>query len=488
MSRRKFYVADLMAGGGGFTDAALQVLNDRGYEVEMVAVNHWDIAIATQELNHPGIRTVCQDIELAKPRDLVPGGRLDLIIAAPECTHHSRARGGRPMNDQSRSTAWCVVRWCTDLRVRSIIVENVPEFVEWGPLDPRTDRPVQSRKAEYFRAWVRSLEGLGYKVEWRVLCAADYGAATTRERFFLLARSDRKPIVWPRPTHARPDAYPRLFDVGLKPWRPARDVIDWTLRGRSIFNRPRPLARNTIARIHTGALRVGWPQPFILMLRNHMDGRSLDAPLAAIAASGNHAALVQPIVLPLNQGHGRARGIRGADEPLHTLTGTESLAVAEPIILPQHGGGVARPTSAPLATIAADGAQALVVPCYGTGVARTAVEPLATATAKDRHALVLPVTHGRDGSARARSDANPFPTITGAHRGELALVTADGLAWDILLRMLQPHELASGMGFPSWYRFVGTKEQQVKQIGNAVEGNVAKALIGSSVDAMREAA
>src|ERR1700730_7574633 len=122
--------------------------------------------------------------------------------ASPTCTYHSRARGGKPINDQGRMDPWTIVHWCTELRVRRLLVENVPEFVDWGPLDLRTGRPIKRRRGEYFRAWTAALQGAGFKLDWRVLNAADFGDATTRERFFLMARSDGKRVHWPDPTHS----------------------------------------------------------------------------------------------------------------------------------------------------------------------------------------------------------------------------------------------------------------------------------------------
>jgi DNA (cytosine-5)-methyltransferase 1 len=162
-------------------------------------------------------------------------------MASPTCTYHSRARGGKPINDQGRMDPWAIVHWCTELRVRRLLVENVPEFVDWGPLDLRNGRPIKRRRGEYFRAWTAALQGAGFKLDWRILNAADFGDATTRERFFLMARSDGKRVHWPDPTHSRSGA-PDLLGHGGHKWRAAREIIDWSIEGKSIFDRKRPLS------------------------------------------------------------------------------------------------------------------------------------------------------------------------------------------------------------------------------------------------------
>ena len=196
-------VADLFCGAGGSSTGARRALASLGFQMNLVAVNHWNIAIETHSRNHPEARHYCQDVNSVKPAVLVPEGKLDLLMASPTCTYHSRARGGKPINDQGRMDPWAIVHWCTDLRVRRLLVENVPEFVDWGPLDLRTGRPIKRRGGEYFRAWTAALQGAGFKLDWRILNAADFGDATTRERFFLMARSDGKRVHWPDPTHSR---------------------------------------------------------------------------------------------------------------------------------------------------------------------------------------------------------------------------------------------------------------------------------------------
>lgn len=512
--KRRLLVADLLCGAGGSSTGCLQALRSLGYEMDLVCVNHWPVAIDTHTRNHPAARHYCQDIASVRPHIVVPEGRLDLLMASPSCTHHSVARGGKPTSDQQRSDPWHIVTWLTELDVARIIIENVWEFRHWGPVDPATGKPIKARRGEYFEAWLSVLRQLGYVLEYRKLNAADYGEATTRQRFIMFGRKDGKPIVWPQPTHGEGRA---------RPWRPARDIIDWRLRGKSIFGRKKPLSPKTLARIHAGMLKHRWPEPFLVVLRNHMDGKSVDEPVPTIAARGNHIGLAQPIILPTGQAPARDAG-----EPLHTITtggaGTDGRPgcarpmLVEPFILNRHGdnggarahsiddpaptadcrgggylvepfvlsqasGGAARATSAPLPTMTTDGAIALIAPYYGSGSGETCNsvdEPLPTVTAKPRFGLVVPLTHS-DSSNRARDvDSDPLPTLTTANRGELAFITAGEARYDILFRMLEPHELAAAMGFSGEdqsYEFAGNKTEKVKQIGNAVSVRLMKACV-----------
>jgi DNA (cytosine-5)-methyltransferase 1 len=207
---------DLFAGGGGTTEGVLQAARLLGLETEAIAVNHWPVAVATHVANHGHVRHHCMDLETASPRDLVPGGRLDLLWASPECTHHSRARGGKPVSEQKRAGANWVLDWLEALDVRCLILENVVEWLSWG--DVVDDKPVSKTRGKLFVRWWNRLKRLGYRAEYRVLNAADYGDATTRRRLFVQARKDGRPIRWPEPTHSKTGAV-GLFG-GLPKWKP----------------------------------------------------------------------------------------------------------------------------------------------------------------------------------------------------------------------------------------------------------------------------
>ena len=281
--QKKLRAADLYCGAGGTSSGLAAACTEIGLNLDLVAVNHWDIAIDTHSTNHPDARHYCSTVDSLDPRKVVPGGKLDLMIAAPECCHHSIARGGRPINDQSRASAWHILRWAELLHVNTILIENVREFRNWGPLTTR-GRPIKSRKGETYLAFLQALRSLGYKVEDRILNAADYGDATTRERLFIIARRGRKNIKWPEPSHAKVQKDNQLLDFGLEPWRPAKEIIDWSIEGQSIFTRKRPLKPTTIARIVAGLQKFGGvnAEPFLVMLRGTGTVRSVDRPLPTI--------------------------------------------------------------------------------------------------------------------------------------------------------------------------------------------------------------
>lgn len=556
MARRKLLVADLLCGAGGSSTGCLRAFKKLGLEMELVCVNHWGVAIDTHKRNHPEARHYVQDIATVRPHLIVPEGRLDLLMASPTCTHHSVARGGKPTSDQQRSDPWHINTWLTELQVKRLIIENVWEFIGWGPVDPRTGKPIKERKGEYFNAWVDSLRRLGFELEWRKLNAADYGGATTRQRFILHGRSDGKRIAWPTPTHRKRAANDHLeLFPGIQPWRPAREIIDWDIKGKSIFGRKKPLAPKTLARIYAGAQKFAWPEPFLVILRNHMDAQSVDGPLPAITAGGTHIALAEPFVLapgstgaprdtgePLptittggagaegHQGcarhmlvepfivsaaHGvdhrdadpHSRRTKSIDEPLGAIhAGGGNFAIAEPFVLSRQGGGAPRSIEEPTPAQVAKHSHVLISPYYGSGSGETctnADQPLPSVTTKHRFGIVMPVTHSCDAQRARDVDTDPLPTVTTANRGELAFITAqhgervgqaprvhdvnhptptiaatghvdliEGTSeFDILFRMLEPHELAAAMGFvrdDEGYEFAGTKTEQVKQIGNAV--------------------
>lgn len=346
-------IADLFCGAGGTSTGAIEAVESLGYRARLTAVNHWEVAVETHTLNHPDARHFCASLDSLNPRELFRDAPLDILWASPECTHHSVARGGKPINDQSRATAWCVTRWAEALQPHTILVENVPEFLTWGPCDAN-GRPIASRKGEVFRAWVTSLESLGYRVEHRVLCAADYGDPTTRRRLFVQAVRGRRKIVWPEPTHA-PQGETDLLGTRAG-WKSAGEhVIDWSLPASSIFSRRRPLQPRTLARIREGLERHG---KACLIAMEHK---------------------------------GRVLSLR---DPLPTVTTAKGGAFALAYLLPQHSCGQLRPASEPAPTVATSGAIALVLEYYGNGQARPVTEPLPTVTCRDRFALIQ--AHGGD--------------------------------------------------------------------------------------------
>jgi DNA (cytosine-5)-methyltransferase 1 len=251
MPQRILKVADLYCGAGGFSEGLEAACEKLGVRLHLVAINHSPDAIETHLRNHPEAIHLCADLDSVDPLKIVPGKRLDLLIASPECTHHSNARGGKPRDDQSRMQPFTVVTWASKLYISTLIVENVKEFEEWGPLDAKGN-PIESKKGELFIAWLNALKALNYRVEYRKLNAMHYGSASSRERLFVIAHRGSKKITWPEPTHGEVDEQqPRLFG-NLKPLRTARDIIDLSLPGESIFGRKKPLSDSTLRRIEVG--------------------------------------------------------------------------------------------------------------------------------------------------------------------------------------------------------------------------------------------
>ncbi len=461
---RDLIAADLFCGAGGTSTGAQRAATSLGQTLRLVAVNHWSVAIATHTAMHPEAAHWCADLESVRPREAVPGGVLDLLMASPTCTFHSRARGGRPVNDQQRMDPWHVHRWCTELRVKRLLIENVPEFQDWGPCSLVTGRPIPGRKGEYFRSWLAALRAIGFRLDYRVLNCADYGDATTRQRFFLIGRTDGKALRWPEPTHSRGGSRDLLG--ARAPWRSAAQIIDWEHAGKSIFTRKKPLKPNTIRRLLAGAIRYFWPQPYIDALQALLDGktpkleftaaevaafkigaesflahfrgtsdahlagsaRDIDGPVPALTAGGGHLALVMATA-----SGGAARDL---NEPIPTVVGGGNGArphYASPLLMGVASGALANPVSSPVPTITTGGASStkrrgcarpqlvepLIAPYYGGGsglTAQSAMLPLPAVTTKARFgvadAIVLRSNVGEGRSRDMRSSSEPLATIT----------------------------------------------------------------------------
>ncbi len=488
MKCKTIKATDLFCGAGGTSTGLTLAARELGLRLDLLAINHWAVAIDTHSANHPAAQHLCESLDMVDPRKVVPGGRLDLLIASPECTHHSIARGGKPVSDQSRASGWHVLRWCEALHIENVLIENVREYREWGPLGANGN-PLKKRKGETYQAFLNALRSLGYTVEDRILNAANYGDPTTRERLFILARRGNKKIHWPEPTH---NAHGEQTLFGTQPkWKGAREIIDWKIKGESIFTRKRPLSPNTMKRIMAGLKKFGGGaflvpffgeyegksprthsiddplptvtshgagalvQPFILNVRGGNDGylraSSIDEPLPAVTAT-SPTALVEPFIIPVNHGANDHRSY-GLDKPMPTVTSVDAWGLVEPFLIEDHGGdGNERRTRSidePLPVIDTANRFGLVQPFlvkyFGTGEVQSIDEPIGTLMSRDHFGLVEPQDNG-------------------------------AVLVDIRFRMLQPHELARAMSFPDDYEFAGTREQKVKQIGNAVPVQLAKAL------------
>ncbi len=491
---RKLLVADLFCGAGGTTTGTMQAIEALGREVEFVAVNHWPVAVATHARNHPTVRHFCKDLDAANPREIVPEGELDLLLASPSCQFHSPAQGGRPLDEQNRASAWHVVRWAECLYVRRIVVENVPRFLAWGPLD-RNGRPIKKREGEMFRAWVNALIAIGYKVEWRVLNAADYGTPQTRKRLMVQARRDGRRIVWPEQTHAPRGSESTLYG-GLESWTPARRAIRFDkYRHLARPVEEKDLAPKTLERIAEGVkrfCRVPEAEPFLVTLRQSTLARSVDDPLTAITTSGRHHLLIEPFVIP--QGGGGVA--RSTEDPLPTIATGGAIGVVEPFVCANRTNNVPRSIDEPMAAITTSpgGGMMVVEPFLllkrQHDEVRSLEEPLPTITASGtNHFVIEPyLVESNHGKRRApRSVEYPLPTITQKNGVGLVEPMVRGPRLVLLHRMLQPDELACGQDFDG-YEFTGNREQQTKQIGNAVPIKLARAMASASLWDVKPAA
>lgn len=458
-------VVDNFAGGGGASEGIEQAL---GRPVDL-AINHDATAIAVHTANHPGAEHSVADVWDIDPEQATHGMPVGLAWFSPDCRHHSKAKGGRPVSKSVRGLAWVAARWAAKVKPRVIVLENVEEFQDWGPLikdDQGRIVPDPARKGQTFRGFVRCLKMNGYPVDWRILRACDFGAPTIRKRLFLIARRDGLPIYWPKQTHADP-ATPAVQRGKLEPWRTAASCIDWSIPCPSIFERKRPLAEATLRRIAKGVMRyvVESGDPFIVPIANYGNGSELvnaiGEPLRTVTAwpKGGTFALVSAF---LAKHYG---GVVGADlrQPLPTITATDHNApVAVSLVNLKGSERGGRDPRDPMPTICAGGTHAAAVaaflaPYYGSGSGETGRDlraPAPTVTTKDR-----------------------FQLVTVVIKGEQYVIT------DIGMRMLQPHELAMAQGFPADYQFAEVdgrpvpKYQQVRLIGNSVCPPLARAIV-----------
>jgi len=481
--KKTFEVVDMFCGAGGESTGIFQAATARDMKIHLTAINHWERAMETHAANHPYADHLCESIERVDPTKAIPSGKVNLLWASPECTHHSVARGGRPRSDQSRASAWLILKWLSELYVERVIIENVPEFLSWGPLDD-TGRPIPNQKGKTFRAFVTSLRSLGYTVDWKILCAADYGDPTTRRRLFVQAVKGRKRIVWPEITHIDGDANNLM---GYQPWRPAREIIDWSIPGTSIFDRKRPLAAATLRRIAAGIEKYWgeYARPFLAVLYGSNDVRSLDLPLPTVTGSGAHHALVTPIPLMLGQQSGAAA--RTVEKPTPTVATAGAISVIQPFLtryqgdhLGQHDGeNRNHDVERPLPTVDTSNRYGLVTPFilpnegfYRGNQPRSIEEPLNTVTSRGAGGVVTPFLMEYYGNGGNVPVTEPVPTVTTKDR--FALIS--GMNLDIHYRMLKAHELKQAQGFKREYEIKGTIAEQLKQIGNAVPPGTAEAL------------
>lgn len=284
--------ASLFCGAGGESAGRELAFEKLGIDTRLftgLALNHWDLAVGVHGRNFPHVRVVQEDITAVTAADFGLS-HIDLLWASPSCVHHSRARGGKPREEQQRSHAWQVVEhWLRVADVDVFLMENVPEFQEWGPLDDQ-NQPVKARKGEYFQAFVDELRGLGYEVEYRVLCAADYGDATTRRRLFLQAVKDGRGIHWPKQTRRDTREWADMFTIDLPAWKTAASCINFNWPCPSIFRRRKPLCDKTLATITHAAADLGISHGFFLFsYYGNATWQTVDRPLATVTTKDRHA-------------------------------------------------------------------------------------------------------------------------------------------------------------------------------------------------------
>ncbi len=525
---------DLFAGGGG-ASTGLEMGLKRPVHV---AINHDPDAISMHKANHPGADHYETDVYEVDPIAATRGQPVGWLHASPDCTHHSQARGGQPRKRAIRSLSWVVHKWAGLVRPRVISLENVEQILQWGPLvakrckvtgrvmkidgtfaapgeqTPISEQflvPCKKRRSQNWRHFISGLRALGYAVEWRTIAACDFGAPTTRKRLYLIARRDGQPIVWPAATHARKPA------KGQKRYAAAASCIDWSDLGKSIFNRPRPLAENTLKRIAKGIDKfvIHAAEPFIVPIANYGSGeviQPISEPLRTITAwpKGGSFAVASPCLVQLAHGQGKPGGVqrwgigsRDIEEPMNTITASSGMAVATAFMAQMNGGfyeGAGRAADEPLSTITGRGTQQQIVTAHLMVQRRNqhgadVNEPLHTITAAANHHGIVHCTLSPQVEESALRVAaflmryhstggqwadlqEPMTTITTKDRLALVTVYIKGTPYvivDICLRMLKPRELYRAQGFPDTYiidrghdgrRFTITA--QTRMCGNSV--------------------
>ena len=503
-------IVDNFAGGGG-ASTGIELAAGRPVTI---AINHDPDAILMHKTNHPYTAHYQASVWDIDPREVCQGRPVGLAWFSPDCKHFSKAKGGKPVEKNIRGLAWIVLRWAGTVAPRVIMLENVEEFQTWGPV--RRGHPIKSRAGQTFRRFIDQLEGLGYAVEWRELVAADYGAPTTRKRFFLIARRDGRPIVWPEPSHAPADS-PEVKAGKKLPWRSAAEIIDWSLPCPSIFDTrkeirekyglsaQRPLRPNTMRRIIRGVdkFSIKAPEPFLVVV-NHAGGfrgQNVHEPLQTITAKHGYGVAAPVMIQYHTEQSEKVRG-QGVTEPVMTIDASNRYGLAAASLVKYYGNDQhGQKISGPLHTVTAKDREGLtiahMVKMKGTNLGGSISEPVQTITAGGGHFGVVTTT-----AVKAESDADlkHWPeirellnTYCGYNLGseDVILFQIDGTLYfmaDIGLRMLTPRELYSANGFPPDYiidrDYKGNsygKSKQVARCGNAVPPPFAAALVRANL-------
>ena len=536
-------VVDNFAGGGG-ASTGIEIAIGRSVDV---AINHDPAAIAMHRANHPATEHYIEDVWAVDPVEACAGRPVALAWFSPDCKHHSKAKGGKPVDKNIRGLAWVAVKWARRVHPRVIMLENVEEFQSWGPLK-KNNRPDPKRAGETYRKFIRHLQREGYHIETNLLHACDYGAPTIRKRFFLIARCDGQKIVWPEPTHAAPDSI-EVRMGSKKPWVPVSEVLDFSLPCPSIFasseeimeqygiRAVRPLSENTMKRIARGLMKfvVNNPKPFIVQVNHSGDqfrGQNIDDPLDTITAkhgtgvvapvlmrnnenavgsdarepigtitTGGHHMLIAPSMIQYHSE--QSEDVRGqtVDKPIMTVDSSNRYGLVSTFISKFYGGdNIAASVANPLPTVTAidhNAVCAAYVTQFNNNCDGQSVDaPLNTMTAHTNHfgeVKAFLVKYYGSGD-NAVSCELPAPTITAKDR--MGLVTIHGEDYkivDIGLRMLTPRELFDAQGFPSDYIIdvdadgkPYPKSEQVARCGNAVCPPIPTALVRANLPELCE--
>lgn len=499
-------IVDNFAGGGG---ASTGIELATGYSVD-IAINHDPEAIRMHKANHPNAMHYCENVWAVDPIKACKGHPVGLAWFSPDCKHFSKAKGGKPKDKNIRGLAWVACRWAGLVRPRVIMLENVEEFKTWGPLN-RRHHPIKAKQGKTFEKFVQQLTDMGYVVEFKELIAADYGAPTMRKRFFMIARCDGKPIVWPKPTHAPADSE-KVKKGLLKPYVGAYTQLDFSLPCPSIFDTSeeikekygiravRPLAQKTMDRIARGLKKfvLDNPEPFIIQCNHGGERRPNDIREPMPTITGKHGyGIVEPTLAPYMGTNTTNHPGGNCKDPIHTITTGNQQCLISPTLIQYHSETVkgevrGQTIEEPIMTVDGSNRYGLVTSFlhkYYDGGYKGAGEnienPLPTVTAWDHNSVVTANLIQMNNHCDGRDMRDPIPTITAGdgHFGEVraflikyygqgtgqdinepldtvtsrdrfGLVTIDGTDYqivDIGLRMLEPKELYGCQGFPDDY-------------------------------------
>lgn len=456
-------IVDNFAGGGG-ASTGIEMAIGRSVDI---AINHDPSAIAMHKANHPNTKHYCEDVWQVDPLEACGGRDVTLAWFSPDCTHFSRAKGGKPVDKNIRGLAWVTIRWAALVRPKVIMLENVPEIRSWGPLG-EDGKPIKDRAGETFDGFIKALsvgipkdhpafpemcetleispdsqladtvsKGLGYDVEYRILKSCDYGAPTSRTRFYLIARSDGRAIVWPEPTHAPKDS--EAVKSGKKlPYHTAAECIDWSIPAQSIFERDKPLAENTLRRIARGIKKfvIDNPEPFIISYKYDNAPTGSGEPLPTVTTVNNHY-LVAPSIVPVGYGErdGQLPRVNSVEEPLGTAVGSSKHYLVAPFLTKFQQNSIGNDLSGPIDTVMA-GAQrfGFVAPTliqYHSETSEDEVrgqglgEPIQTVDTANRYALSVAhimKNYGGNYEGAGSSPEKPLDTVTAKDHN--SLVTA----------------------------------------------------------------